>query len=79
VPLKELVGFERVHVSPGKHAIAEFDVVSHMLGTVNMYGDRMLNDGYHYIDVWAGNKKVETFPHMVTSTIVLDKVPRMPE
>jgi len=56
LPLRALVGFERVSVSAGGSTMVQFDIpVEEALGFINEDGATALYPGTHYLDVSNGN------------------------
>ena len=54
VPMKELVGFERVHVSSGTAGSAEFKIGPNQMGLVDAKGNKQLVKGGHHLDITNG-------------------------
>lgn len=73
VPIKELVGFDRVTVSSS--SVVTFDIGPNQLGLVNKDGDRVLVTGEHYIDITNGVANTHTVTINVKHGQILDKVP----
>lgn len=61
VPLRRLVGFERVTVAPGGAATAAFALGEDALKLVNQAGDRVLYKGEHHLIFSRGNGADVTF------------------
>lgn len=79
VPIKELVGFERVHVSQGAPQTVTFAVGATQLGLVDQNGNRQLVQGDHVIEVSSGDQQnAQRFVVSVGHSRVLDTVPPVP-
>ena len=78
VPIRELVGFERVHVDAGASTSVSFTLTENHLGLVDENGDRQLVAGGHTIQVSNGLDEGESFTIHVQGNKVLDTVPPVP-
>ncbi len=82
VPIKELVGFERVQVSEGVPGTATFKVGANQLGLVDQDGNRQLIKGDHTITVSNGvGPEMRAGYHFIVNVAesrVLDTVPPVP-
>ena len=75
VPIKELVGFERVTVSTASAANVTFKVGAQQLGLVDEGGNTQLVAGEHNIEISNGAGFSAKFPVKVASAKVLRTVP----
>eukprot|EP00039_Didymoeca_costata_P030626 m.30608 g.30608 ORF g.30608 m.30608 type:complete len:811 (-) comp8218_c0_seq1:49-2481(-) len=78
VPLKELVGFDRVHATTSQSASTSFVIGPNQLGLVDENGDKQLIKGDHTIVVTNGVDFSATFPVTVETSALLKSVPKMP-
>ena len=76
VPIRELVGFQRVSVSKGEAMDVTFDIGENQLGLVDENGDRQLIAGVHTIMISNGSNNMVTIEINVKTSKVLDVVPR---
>ena len=78
VPMKELVGFERVHVSSGTAGSAEFKIGPNQMGLVDAKGNKQLVKGEHHLDITNGVELTWSKTVTVAEAAVLVTVPPMP-
>ena len=78
VPIKELVGFDRVVVTPDTPGMVSFLVGDWQLSLVDENGDRQLVKGDHTITVTNGVDQTVHFPVPVPVSRVVDTVPPVP-
>jgi len=78
VPIRELIGFDRVHVEAGVSAYVSFTLTEHHLGLVDENGNRQLVAGDHTIQVSNGLDQGASFTIHVPESKVLDTVPPVP-
>lgn len=78
VPIKSLVGFERVAVTGTQKVKVDFTVGPNQLGLVDADGNRQLLAGAHEIIMTNGAYNSRSFILQVTESRTLETVPKMP-
>jgi len=64
-PLKELFGYERVHLKPGENATVHFSVPPQVLSHVDIYGNEEIRPGVYKISIGDSLETVEAVLNVV--------------